>query len=319
MYSQRPIRGRFCTTLRHVPHGSGDNQEFLSRPRAQPLSCFDTPWGVGGAPDDGRKLGHWRRASATEGRTRRDSSLASRSCRAAAASTRAPFLTTWTSMPSCPVDPRSPSSTNSRTPTSRDRATRNAGRTSTSCSTPGSTSSPPSTSSTWSRSTMPSPRSRASSSRRRSPTRSSAPPTRSTSSTCPRRRFAGGWPTATCTGPRRWTLPSPTTSGSGTCPRCGSWRCCGWPRRLTPVWRDTGLPTASPSSGRPASGWWWLCPAALRVKHCCVGAPGSHPGWRAGCFSPCSSRAPTAWPTPRSARSPSCDASPRNWAGSSTR
>ena len=196
MYSQRPIRGRFCTTLRHVPHGSGDNQEFLSRPRAQPLSCFDTPWGVGGAPDDGRKLGHWRRASATEGRTRRDSSLASRSCRAAAASTRAPFLTRWTSTPSWPVDPRSRSSTNSRTPTSRDRATRSAGRTSTSCSTPGSTSSPPSTSSTWSRSTTPSPRSRASSSRRRSPTRSSAPPTRSTSSTCRpealRRRMAHG-------------------------------------------------------------------------------------------------------------------------------
>ncbi len=98
----------------------------------------------------------------------------------------------------------------------RARATRSAGRTSRSCSPPASTSSPRSTSSTWSRSTTSSRRSPASRSARPCPTRSSAPPTRSSWSTWPPRRCAGGWRTATSTRPRRSTPRWATTSGSAT-------------------------------------------------------------------------------------------------------
>ncbi len=113
---------------------------------------------------------------------------------------RGSTLTRWTSTPSCAAAPSSCSSTSWPTPTPPARATRSAGRTSTTCWPPASTSSRRSTSSTSSRSTTSSSGSPASASARRSPTTWCGPPTRSSSSTWRRRRCAGGSPTATSTG-----------------------------------------------------------------------------------------------------------------------
>ncbi len=113
-----------------------------------------------------------------------------------------------------------------------------------------------STCSTLNRSTTWSSGSPASRSARRCPTRWSAAPTRSSWWTCPPRRCAAGWPTATSTRRRRSTRRSRTTSGSATSPRCGSWRCCGWPAGSTRPCSATGPSTASSGCGRPGSGWW---------------------------------------------------------------
>lgn len=72
--------------------------------------------------------------------------------------------------------------------------------------------------------------------------------------TCRPRRCAHGWHTATSTPRPRWTPHWPTTSGSATCRHFASSHCCGSPTRWTPDWRATGPPTASPASGRFASG-----------------------------------------------------------------
>ena len=58
-------------------------------------------------------------------------------------------------------------------------------------------------------------------------------PTRSSSSTWPRRRCAAGWRTATSTRPRRSTPRWRTTSASATSPRCASSRCSGSPTGST--------------------------------------------------------------------------------------
>ena len=151
----------------------------------------------------------------------------------------------WTSTPCSRATPPWRSSTSSRTPTPRARATRSAGRTSTSCSMPASTSSRPSTSSTWSRSTTSSSRSPVSCSARRCPTRWCGAPTRSSSSTCRPRRCAAGWPTATSTRPRRSTPRWRTTSGSATSPRCASWPCSGSPTASRRASGATAPTTAS--------------------------------------------------------------------------
>ena len=84
-----------------------------------------------------------------------------------------------------------------------------------SCWMPASTWCRRSTSSISSRSTTSSSGSPACGSRRPSRTRSYAAPTRSSSSTCHRRRSAAGWRTATSTRPRRSTPRCRTTSGVG--------------------------------------------------------------------------------------------------------
>ena len=145
----------------------------------------------------------------------------------------------------------SPWSTSWPTPTCPARATPSAGRTSRSCSRPASTSSPRSTSSTWSRSATSSSRSPAYGSARPSPTRWCAGPTRSSWSTCRRRRCAAAWRTATSTSPTRSTRRCPTTSGPATSPRCASWRCCGWPTGSTSTSSSTAASTASRSTWRP--------------------------------------------------------------------
>ena len=192
------------------------------------------------------------------------------------------------------------------------------GRTSTSCSTQGSTSSRPSTSSTWSRSTMPSSRSRGSSSARRCPTRSSAGPSRSSWSTCRPRRCGDGWPTATCTAPRRSTPPSPTTSGSATSPPCASSRCSGWPTGSTRGWGATGPTTASRAPGPPGSGSWSHCPGVPRGRRCCAAGPGSRPAGPAANCSPCTCRAPTDSPGRTFPGWPSSGGSPTSSVAAST-
>ena len=173
----------------------------------------------------------------------------------------------WTSTPSSPAAPSSCSSTSWPTPTSPGRATRSAGRTSTSCWPPASTSSRRSTSSTSSRSTTSSSGSPASTSARRSPTTPCGPPTRSSSSTWRRRRCAGGSPTATSTAPTRSTPRSATTSGPATWPRCASWRCCGSPTGSTTGCRTTASGTASRGRGRRASASSWRWPGAPDTDH----------------------------------------------------
>ncbi len=122
----------------------------------------------------------------------------------------------WTSARCSPASQRSPSSTSSPTRTSPAAATPSAGRTSASSLTPVSMSSPMSTSSTWSHSTTWSRGSRGCRSGRPCPMTSSVRPTRSRWSTWLRRRFAGGWRTATSTLRRRSTRRCRTISGSAT-------------------------------------------------------------------------------------------------------
>ena len=142
--------------------------------------------------------------------------------------TRASPSGRWTSTRFLSATPRSPSSTNSLTPTRRTAATSSATRTSRNSSTPVYRSTRPSTSSTSRARTMLSPRSPVSGSQRRSLIRSSPAPTRSGSSTSPRRScgsasgqgrsMSGIWPR------RRYAGSSaPETSSP-----CGSSPCATW-------------------------------------------------------------------------------------------
>ena len=171
--------------------------------------------------------------------------------------TGAPNLRKWTLTPSSPGHPERRSWTSTPTPTSPGAATPNAGRTSTSCSTPESTSCPPLTSSIWRRWVTSSARSPTSTRRRRYRTTSSAGPIRSISSTSPPSCCGSAWATERSTPPRRSMRHSRTTSVWATSPRCGSWRCCGWPTVWTRASPSTGRSRVSRKAGRPGNGSWW--------------------------------------------------------------
>ena len=70
---------------------------------------------------------------------------------------------------------------------------------------------------------------------------------------------------------RRW----PTTSSRATSPRCGRWRCSGWPTRSRSPCSGTAPTSRSPTSGRPASGSSSPSPADRRARRCCAAPPAS--------------------------------------------
>ena len=104
----------------------------------------------------GSRAGRTSSSASSRRHGRAQTAAAGRGSRGRAAAharpTAGPRSRRWTSTRCSRAGRGSRSSTSSRTPTSRARATRSGGRTSRSCSPPGSTSSPPSTSSTSSRS-----------------------------------------------------------------------------------------------------------------------------------------------------------------------
>ena len=288
-------RGRLRIYLGAAP-GVGQDRRHARRGPPTPSTAAPTSSSASSRP--------------TAGPTRPDMAEASRSSPARAVDHRGADLDrAWTSTPSSPVDPRSPSSTSSPTPTlpgsrhdeavagHRRPARRRHRR--------------------HHHGQHPAPRvaqrrrrvdHRGRAARDGARTTSCARPTRSSWSTCRRRRCGAGWRTATSTAAEKVDAALANYFRPGNLSAL---------RELALLWladrvdeAPGALPrrrTASRAPGRPASGSSSPSPAGRRARPCCAGPPGSPPAAPAASCSPATSSRPDG-----SRRRRPGDRSPRN-------
>ena len=98
------------------------------------------------------------------------------------------------------------------------------------------------------------------------PIRSSARRARSSWWTWRRRPCGTGWPAATSTRRTRRRRRWAAGSRRGTCRRCASWPCGGWPPRWPAARGGTSAVAAIPAAVRPGSGWWSRSAVARRAR-----------------------------------------------------